>query len=73
MTKIDYCMRIVNEQILNMVSAKIPPKEIAKELLPTARTELTLYDVVPEMQLVFIKNLADIAWFVKYGEHYETI
>jgi len=73
MTKIDYCMNLIEAAIYNMVVAKIDPHEIAIELLATHRSELKLYDVAPEMQIVWLEGLANMAWYTMYKEHYKTI
>jgi len=73
MNKIDMVMNRMMEKIDNLVTAKVNPSEIAKELLTTQRPELTLYDVSPDMQIVFIECLARQAWYTKYKQHSKTL
>ena len=73
MNKIDVTMNITIEKIDNLVTAKIPPAEIAKMLLTTDRPELTLYDVPPAMQIVFLECLARQAWYTKHKQHSKTL
>jgi hypothetical protein len=72
-SKIDYCMTLIYQAISNLVIAKIPCEEIVEELLTTHRSELKLYDVAPEMQIVFLQCMAEAVWYAIHKQHYQKI
>lgn len=68
MRKYDDVMRSVYQTIRNKVELKQKPEAIAVDIVNQYPTFVRFYDVSNDMQLEFIKAIAEQCWFDKYGD-----
>jgi len=63
-------MHIIYEAIKNMIEIKIHPDEIAAECVArNYRIEIRMYEFTPKSLYRFYLNMAEMAWYMKYGNH----
>lgn len=67
MRKYENVMKSVYEAIRNYIETGVKPEFIAIEIVNQFPTFIRFYDVSKDMQIEFIKAIAEQCWFDKYN------